>query len=594
MAKFQMIKKIFAIITGVLFMAHPAAFSQEVSGYPIGFCNGEMNTRSNLKFSGKGSTVSTAIHIPSNYAATVSSNRLEYINVALASKLNLKTLKVWVRTQLDGPDIVSKTLEKGEFAQGWNNVKLDSPYEIPAEAGDGFYIGYTYEQTNKAGAISSLTTPHAGALWTKHDDGEWTDMSADGTLCIEGMVYGDNLPKYNLSILSATTDPYFIISEGTLNCYAKIRNLATVNATSFEIETTMEGASAPCKSTVECNLALGESGTYKFTISPEFSSDYNEVTTAYFKITAVNGVEDEDIDDNTAETTFNIIARAFKKIVLAEEFTTENCPNCPAVGKYFHNILEDPEFSSNLEVICHHEGYYSDWLTTDFDAAYTWFYNAGGSMYAPAAMLDRTRYQDTDSPVFFPQTQELLADAINTQMLIPAMVSVNPTASLTNDNSQISVTVEGERVSSNIFEDDRITVFVIEDNIKAKNQAGAGGVYIHDHVNRAVNDTWGAPLEWNGNTYTYTCTFDINPEWNMDNVKIVAFISHYDSEDANNCGIANTGVCTSFTSGVDSLMNKSERIIRRIYTIDGKKTNELTPGFNIVVYDDNSVEKRYL
>lgn len=340
-----MLKKLFILLSGVLMMALPASAASaasDVSGYPIGFCNGEMNPRAGIKFSGKLSTVSAAIHIPAAYAATVADNKLETINVALASKLNLKSVVVWVRESLDGENLASASFEKADLKQGWNYCRLDTPYLIPSSSENGFYIGYTYVQTNKAGAISSLDTPHEGALWTKLDDADWTDMSASGTLCIEGLVYGDNLPKHNISFLSASTDPYFIVSDGTLECVAKVRNLATLDVRSFDIEARIDGVDSPCRASVECSLPLGETGAYKFTISPAIDSDMPATRNATFRIVAVNGMEDEDITDNEASASFEVLQRAFRRIVLAEEFTTEECPNCPAVGKYIHDILQQP------------------------------------------------------------------------------------------------------------------------------------------------------------------------------------------------------------------------------------------------------------
>ena len=56
-----------------------------VSGYPIGYCNGEAGTSSKLKFDGEDKEVSAAIYIPSTYAATVAGNSVDAIRVALWS-----------------------------------------------------------------------------------------------------------------------------------------------------------------------------------------------------------------------------------------------------------------------------------------------------------------------------------------------------------------------------------------------------------------------------------------------------------------------------------------------------------------------------
>lgn len=578
-------------IVGLLVMATPTIMAQDVSGYPIGFCNGEMAERAAIKFPGKGAEVSAAIHIPATYAATVGGNRLESINVALASKANMESLEVWVRTSLEGENLASRSIAKGDFSQGWNNIPLDAPYDIPMEPGDGFFIGYTYRQTNKAGAISSLPEPHAGALYTKCNDEAWTDMSADGTLCIEGIVYGDNLPKYNLSLLSVTTDPYYIMTEGSLACVASVRNIATVTTTSFDIQAEVEGVETPATAHVECDIPLGGVKACKFIISPDIISSLPENRNVKFTITSVNGNQDEDESDNSAGSSFTVLERAFPRVVLAEEFTTEACSNCPRVIGYFHEICADPVFADNLNVVCHHAGYGSDILTTPFDEEYVWFYNNDGSTYAPGVMIDRQRVDDTNSPVFCPSSVEELESSILAQLKLPAMVSVNPSCSLDEASRKVEVTVSGERVGVNVLEDNRITVWLVEDNVKARRQAGTAGDFFHNHVNRAVNSAWGVPVEWSGEDYIYTCSFDIDEKWKIDDMSVVAFISPYNPENPNECAVSNSGSCPLRSSGVEGITGGSERKVSAVYTPDGVRLSEPAHGINIIIYDDNTVRK---
>ena len=52
----------------------------------------------------------------------------------------------------------------------------------------------------------------------------------------------------------------------------------------------------------------------------------------------------------------------FERKVFLEEFTTENCNNCPAASVKLHNILELPEYEGRLIAVCHHVGFETDWL----------------------------------------------------------------------------------------------------------------------------------------------------------------------------------------------------------------------------------------
>lgn len=101
----------------------------------------------------------------------------------------------------------------------------------------------------------------------------------------------------------------------------------------------------------------------------------------------------------------------------------------------------------------------------------------------------------------------------------------------------------------------------------------------------------GRSVQWDGNTYGYDCEFDVNAGWNLANLKIVAFVSHYDNSDPNNCEVANAGVCCISTSAVDQLPSEPSGHIVKTYSASGIATQGLQPGLNIVVYDDGSVRK---
>ena len=64
------------------------------------------------------------------------------------------------------------------------------------------------------------------------------------------------------------------------------------------------------------------------------------------------------------------------------------------------------------------------------------------------------------------------------------------------------------------------------------------------HVNRGVNSTWGETVNWENDSFIYNYTFPLKPEFNKKQLKVVAFMSKYDSSDPNNCTIDNTAVIT--------------------------------------------------
>ena len=106
----------------------------------------------------------------------------------------------------------------------------------------GLYIGYTYTQKGTSKAIAVIELPQPNALYLKlGTEAEWTDRSAEGALCIEAMVYGDNLPKHNLSLLSMSVQPVYVVDDPQLKVTAMVRNSATVTITGFDAVCQVDG-----------------------------------------------------------------------------------------------------------------------------------------------------------------------------------------------------------------------------------------------------------------------------------------------------------------------------------------------------------------
>lgn len=568
-----------------------AVNAQNVSGYPVGYCNGESGTSSKIKFDGDNREISAAVYINPSYAATVAGNSMEAIRVAICSKHNVESIRVWVKENLDDKEIAYGESPISEYTQGWNEITLASPYPIE-EAVHGFYIGMTYTQKKKSGPMSIVDTSHAGALLIESDGNGYQDLSDQGTLCIEGLVYGDNLPRLNAQLISVKTDKYFIISNEVLSGTLNVRNLGVEDINELRLSMTIEGVDIPCHADVGCHIPFGETRAIAFSINPAITECFASETKAEFKIESINGADDEDMSDNTATAYFGILTHAYPKIALLEEFTTENCPNCPRVSEYIHDLMSNPEFNRNTAVICHHAGYGEDFLTTPFAKDFEWFYNSNGSTYAPALMIDR-RPHGKNSPLFNPTSIEELAENINAALEYPAMVSVNIECRKADvQNGLLVFEVNGERTCADDLPDNlRLSVMIVENNIPAIHQAGVGTGYLHQHTGRAVNDIWGSLITWDGDSYSHEFSFTADSSWNFQNLQAVAFISSYNPENPLDCKVENAAIKDVAISGFDAITEYSERKADKIVSIDGRQLKEISKGVNIIVYTDGSIEK---
>ncbi|MDE6680485.1 MAG: hypothetical protein K2J92_03935, partial [Muribaculaceae bacterium] len=81
------LKVILAVVIAVI--GYCSTKAQDVSGYPIGYCDGRMSTSATVKYNIRVTTLSAALHIPPNYARTVEGNRIESLRVAICSTHNV-------------------------------------------------------------------------------------------------------------------------------------------------------------------------------------------------------------------------------------------------------------------------------------------------------------------------------------------------------------------------------------------------------------------------------------------------------------------------------------------------------------------------
>lgn len=564
----------------------------------LGYCNGEVASKGQIGISGE-NTIEAAIFLPQSQLSIHVGNQIESIKAGLATKLNLTSLTVWVRSELNGENLAEGTAES--IKKGWNDIFLTSPYTITGDK--GLYIGYTFTQKGSAYGISTVGSYVENSLFIKlGNDSEWETPSEYGIASIEAMIIGENLPKYDLSLISASTKEYYPI-ETPMPINIEVRNVASYTITGFDVECLIDGID-PIISHIDCDLAYDAVGSFNFEITPALTELKKDVKMIVSLINLKEG-EDQLTDNNSQTLNFNVINKEFKRNVLIEEFTTELCPNCPYGTNTLHSTLEllEEEYPGRANTICHHSGYYTDWLTVGASEDLLWIFNSGGSTYAPAFMSDRTGVWSN------PGTAEKMADIFRKRLDKPAYVGIEIDATYDNEERVLTVTATGERSMEFCENPARISIYLVENDIKARNQAGAsaGEAYIHNHVMRACNSTWGKVIDWNeDNTFEYSYDFTIKSAWNTNNMEIIAFVSDYNSSDAASCVVENSEMrkFTDFyydsveelsASNIDISVQGNDIMVSgdysdyNVFSVNGLKvaSNNLPAGIYIVKVSSN-------
>ena len=525
---------------------------------------------------------SGAIFVPAHTLRSMAGSEITAIKVGLQSKLHIDDVKVWLRSDLKGENLAEGKAET--VKKGWLEVSLDSPWTIPSDIEDGLYIGYSVHQTGASYALANTFDPVPGAWYADIDEAGWQDNSENGSLCLEAVVEGDALPASNLSILSIDAPFSYVVSRGTLSGSMWLKNYGTKDVSSFNVSMLVDGDQDAVQ-TIQVPIAAGGVVNVPFVLQPRVDQERNfEVT---YLVDGINTGTDADMDDNSEIRSLEVVEMPVQRVVLIEEFTTEACPNCPPAATRISGYLHDEDFKDRLAVVCHHSGYGTDKFTTDFDKSYIWFYNSS-STYAPAMMVDRNTI--TTTPVMQVSSQSLereLTARIAEESQLGLIVEVSYGS--TNKN-QLNVVVKGKSYTKSLCNTPALTLWLVENGINSSTQSNGGPNYVHDHVGRDVNSTWGVPVEFNSdNRFEYKYTFNVSSNWNMDNLEVVAAVHNQDMSSPSNWEVENAAFVKAADfkdpTAVEEIAGVEEvpESEAEYYTFDGIRVDgtSLAPGMYV-------------
>lgn len=233
-----------------------------------------------------------------------------------------------------------------------------------------------------------------------------------------------------------------------------------------------------------------------------------------------------------------------QRIPVLEHFTTEACSNCPPV---MQELIDYYNSEQNYYILCHHAGFMEDFLTTPKQKQMLEFFFNGAS-YVPAGMVDR-HYNGLDndndgfvdlSPIF----RDGNGNGINRVKgrLKYAPVDINLSGSFNQSTNKLNVDVTGI-INIDLQRELGLIVWILEDNIPAQHQAGAPD-YIHRFASRdALTHVFGDKIEgfYNvGDTFKMSFSYDVNPEWNKDELYILAMIGNMHPTDINDREVQNS------------------------------------------------------
>lgn len=557
---------------------------------------------------GKNENCKAAIDLTPEMLQAYDGMKVVAIRFGLCYKMNKSRVFIApINNNVIGADLVSKDVASP--VKGWNTITLDEPYTISQD--QEIFVGFDFIQNSKrqgngytedcyplsvvqAGRTDMPVLLYANIPSSQGGGGEgWYNFgTSNGNLSIQLIVEG------NFADYSVTPEDFGKISAA-VNKESRLtlsfNNLSKEAVNDLDYIMTIDGV-AEAEQHVKLSEAVGTgyTGSLSLTIPAQAEAGKKALK---IEITKVNGNVNE-AKDKVAEGELGVSAKQYPRNAVVEEFTTEKCPKCPAGAKILTSALAKVDETRTFTA-CHHAGYYTDWLTKSWDNDIVDLLFGNQGSFAPGIMFNRT----SDN---LPKGQNTLGNVTSINALSASTVAayikneldgladaaLTVDVALSEDGNTANITVNGECNDSYDTESSLLTLYLTEDNIKAKSQSGARGTYYHNHVIRYANSSWGEQVEWDNKKFTKTFSIPLTSTWAKDKMKVIAFLNKHNKKNYKDCKIANSnGKNLEGASGINGVVNGKQLTEVARYTIDGVKLTAPQKGLNIVKMSDGSTIK---
>lgn len=580
----------------LFFLALAGIASVSAQTVPLSYCNGEMASSTNYKVTERG-WLDCALRLPASALAAYDGGQIDGVRAAIVKRLNTDSLVVWVRTSLDGPNLAEKLIRRSgttpTLQQGWNEVLFDTPYQLDNVDND-LFVGFSIFQKTGQEIISQVQPIVPGSSYYRFSGGQWKDISATGVVSVEALMGGDKLPVHDMGIMVGTICPSPTTSSTAMQATLFVHNFGTQTLSGYSVQFDHDGTTVAPVSMTQ-TIEPGQTLESQVIFEPGVETDEHTVWTA--TITGLTEADDEVAANNSVQPTYG-----FLRNVLIEEFTTERCPNCPRVAELLHEMLSKKAYADRVYAVTHHAGYYTDSYTLDADYDYLGFYYAISGTFAPALMMNRRpiypNYYNTSqlNTVFLPGSVEQVEGYADTELRRGADVMLDLALTYNEDSTSVTVNVGARKNSNYTTANPYLNVYLLENDIYTRNQSGSGGEFYHQHVKRQYNSSWGSPVNWDGNDFSYTYTFDLESGWNKDNMEVLAFIYNYGSSYANrevdNCVRLKLKDAKSEITGIlpTTGTHAAATVVAR-YDLMGRPVTEAAKGVQLIRLSDGTVQK---
>ena len=480
----------------------------------------------NLGYQGAGKC-GAGIEFESTQMKPYTGKKLTAVRIALQIE-NISDLKVNLSHGRNEEPFYSQDLKDVQI--GWNEVLLNTPYEID---GQHLFIYFTYIQDEACYPLYLYTTNgESGSClvfdpdYYKADGTQGAWLEQEGCLMLQGLIEGDKLPEYDIHAVKIEMySPFFEANSYDESMVFHFRNWGKKSVDDFEVVASIDDVEYYTGTPAGLHSVPGlYYGTIRIGTLPINTTNGKHIIKAGIK--TIKGKTPAFSEDDFITVPIYVIDKDMgRRKELLEHFSATWCPGSMSSGKAINTFINDVG-KNRLSIVCIHN---NDEYSSPSVQAYGEYWGVG---VIPHIVFDRV----SDFPRSFEFT--------------PALADVQISARLAPKSRQLAFTVNGIRIDDyeNIVSNATLTVLLVEDEVKGKQFDVKNGEYV-DYVHQGVmrtclSEIQGDAIAWKDNKFAMDYQVKLDPLWNVENLRIVAFICNPEDRKQNDMGVVN---CNDFT-----------------------------------------------
>jgi len=511
--------------------------------------------------------------------ASVKGSKITHLRFALRSTETVGNAKVFIGTELDKRDVLEQEVPTVNL--GWNTVKLDSPITID---GSELCVGVQLDNHQTLSPLASIRVDGEalrGSYFAKSEgEQSWGcyEASTNSSLCIQCLVEGD-IPDYDVELMRQYDYPYYYNDPQDVNNLNKYVKQGSEVYDNISFIAKNNGKKAVEKYVVAWQIddrdihyepekavsSDSDHGSVSYTLPSDLAVGQHEVV---IFVTSINGAAVNYSRDRAIKIKYKVWSQDIGRQKALIDFQGGQTN----LNTYWdiQSIAKAKETNENIAVIMT----LFDPNNVALDYPYQIFEAKGWSW------LSINRDARPGQTFFRMHTPTDDFDVLSRDILIaskaPSFATVNIAVSV-NDQKELEIKVSGTRNEEfvKLFDESRLTVVLTEDGVQGRlrmtesYEEGMVDDYPYDGVLRGLlSAVWGDEIMWENDSYQKTYTMKPPTEWNLNNVKVVAFLTEKEFNYTNACDVDVVN-CNDFalnTIDLDELKTAPVTIIARNYS----------------------------